>query len=171
MSTGATTLAGQLSGMIFGGSRHTLMIVASVDESNRLRQLAPGKAHPLWLFGHLAYALDGITGPFALQRKPTLDKNYRDCFAPDFAGGKPITTNPADYPTWDEVTSTYDATAKTLAGEVKNLADSDLEKSLKGIVPDQYLELFPTVGMTLQRMIDHDSYHRGQIALINKMPK
>lgn len=156
--------------MLFGGSRHTLLIANSVTEANRMKQLGEGKAHPLWLVGHLAFGMDALVRGFAMQKKGVVEKEWIRKFAPDIAGGGPITSNADDYPSWDAVIKKYDEVSEMARDELATLSDKDLDKSLKGIVPDAFFDMFPTTGLTIHRGgIDHDAYHRGQIALINKL--
>ena len=155
--------------LYFNGSRHTLQIAQSVPEENYFKQLGEGKAHPAWLIGHLAFGCDTIVRGFGLQKKRDLGKEWTKAFAPDFAGGNPISSNPSDYPSWDEIIKAYDSITTQVRDEIAALADADFDKSLKGIIPDDFLNYFPDVGLTIFRGgIDHDAYHRGQVALINK---
>ncbi|HRK36618.1 MAG TPA: DinB family protein, partial [Candidatus Hydrogenedentes bacterium] len=81
----------------------TLHIASGVPESARCTQLKPGKAHPLWLIGHLANTINLLLLHWTLQVEGVVPKEYRKKFAPDFGGGDPVTPDPADYPAWDEV--------------------------------------------------------------------
>ena len=52
----------------------TVKIAEGVPESNRFRQVADGKAHPLWLMGHLAMTMDLLIGTWMLGLKPSMPK-------------------------------------------------------------------------------------------------
>ena len=149
-----------------GTVKATLAAAGNVPEDKRLRQLQDGKAHPLWQVGHLAFALDMIVNTIALGGAPELPGEYVPKFAPDLAGGKPITGNAEDYPAWDEVVANYEKAAKTSAAKIRELDDSDLSGGIKGSAPEGLEEFFKILGVTLGSMAAHDSYHRGQMNLV-----
>lgn len=170
MSTTTNTISEHVADMLWDSCGHTLQIVQSIEPDNRLRQLAPGKAHPLWLLGHLSNTLDTIVRGWMFCKEPILSKPQRKMFAPEFVGGNPITDNPDDYLSWEETEALYKKVVKATIEELRNFPDEDLPKPLKAEMPEQFRELFPTAESTLTRMINHDAYHRGQMALINKLP-
>jgi uncharacterized damage-inducible protein DinB len=104
-----------------------------------------------------------------LQESQVLSDEDRRRFAPSMAGGTPPTTNPEDYPAWDEVVALYESATAQAIEKLTVLTDSDLDKPLPGDLPPNYRELFPTIGAALQRVINHDAYHRGQIGLLSKL--
>lgn len=144
----------------------TLKTASGVPEANRLLQLRPAKAHPLWLVGHLANTANVIMLQWVLNGDSVTPKGFGKMFAPDFGGGAPVTPNAADYPSWDEVIATYDKTFGTAIELAKKLADDDLPKPLPGRIPDPLRQHFSSIGKSLNIMVLHDSYHRGQIGLL-----
>lgn len=147
----------------------TLRIAGAVAEADRFRQLKDGKAHPAWLVGHLATSADTIVLGWMLERETSLPKGFRRQFAPDFAGGLPITGKPEDYPAWDEVLGIYDDLMGKVITGIGVLEDADLPSPLKGKMPDSLRDFFSSVGRTLNIMVLHDSYHRGQIGMLSKL--
>lgn len=147
----------------------TLKMVASVPETHRFKQLQEGKATPLWLLGHISRSMDRVLLEWMLEQPHELSEAQRQLFAPSMVGGTPPTTNPEDYPAWDEVVKLYETvTARAIEG-LPVLTDADLDKPLPGDLPPNYRELFPTIGAALQRIVNHDAYHRGQMGLLARL--
>lgn len=151
------------------GRDQTLQIVKSVPETHHFKQLAPGKATPVWLLGHLIRSLDKLVLEWTLQTEPVLAEDVGIRFAPEHAGGVTPSTNGSDYPTWEALQTAYgEATDRAIAG-LRNLVDADLEKPIPGAMPDAYRERFPTIGSVVRLMAIHDAYHRGQMGLLAKL--
>jgi len=149
--------------------KHTLQIAEGVPEANRLNQIQAGKATPLWLIGHLANTINTLVLIYTLRQESILSRETSILFAPDFVGGKAPTTNPDEYPAWDEVIALYnEAFDKAIAG-LRELDDSILENPLPGKLNDQLREYFSSIGVTLGIMVSHDAYHRGQIGMLAKL--
>jgi hypothetical protein len=144
----------------------TLETAGKVPAEKRYKQLQAGKAHPLWLLGHLAFSLDTIVNFMSLGGAPQLPPTYFQKFAPANAGGKPVSSEPGDYPDWDEVVANYEKVGKATAELVRKLDDADLPGGVKGNPPAAFAEFFKVLGNTLAGMAAHDSYHRGQIGLL-----
>ena len=147
----------------------TLRVAGGVAEADRFRQLKDGKAHPAWLVGHLANTVDSIVLGWMLLQESTLSKGFKKQFAPDFAGGLPITGKPEDYPAWDEVLGHYEEVLNKAAAGLAALDDASLDGPLKGSIPDALRNRFSSVGHTLTFLVLHDSYHRGQIGMLSKL--
>ena len=149
----------------------TLKTASGVPESSRLVQLRPGKGHPLWLLGHLANTANVIVIQWTLNAESITTKEFRKKFAPDFGGGDPVTPNAADYPSWNEVVAAYEKAFDAAVEGVKKLTDADLPNPLPGRIPDPLRQHFSSIGTTLNIMVLHDSYHRGQIGLISALDR
>lgn len=149
----------------------TLAAAAAVPEDRRLYQLAPGKATPLWLMGHLANTINAVVRLWILERESLLTREQAKRFAPDFAGGAPPSDDPAAYPPWDEVVALYDQAMVDAIAGIPALDDALLPGPLPGRMPEPLRGFFSSVEFTLGRMVAHDSYHRGQMALLAKAPR
>jgi len=147
----------------------TLKMAQTVPETHRFKQLQEGKSTPIWLLGHITRTVDRVILEWMLERPHALSDAHRQLFAPSMIGGPPPTTNPDDYPTWDEVVALYQAITAQALEQLPVLTDADLDKPLPGELPESYRELFPTIGAALQRVVNHDAYHRGQIGLLSKL--
>ncbi|MBL7645210.1 MAG: DinB family protein [Candidatus Hydrogenedentes bacterium] len=147
----------------------TLKAAHDVPESHRFKQLQAEKATPIWLLGHLSRTMDRVILEYMLQESQVLSDEDRQRFAPSMAGGTPPTSNPEDYPAWDAVVALYETASAQAIEKLSALADTDWDKPLPGEMTPAYRELFPTIGAALQRVINHDAYHRGQIGLLSKL--
>jgi len=147
----------------------TLRVAASVPESDRFRSLKDGKAHPAWLIGHLANTVDTVVNQWMLLEERRLPKGHGRMFAPDFAGGLPITPDPANYPAWDEIVALYNQVMTVAIDGIGELPELLLPEPLRGDVPDSMRNFFSSSGKTLNIMVLHDSYHRGQIGMLSKL--
>ncbi|MCF6285236.1 MAG: DinB family protein [Candidatus Hydrogenedentes bacterium] len=155
--------------LIRGARDHTLDIVKSVPDTHHFKQLAPGKATPLWLLGHLTRTVDKLLLEWTLQTDPIMSEKTGIRFAPEHAGGTAPTTDPEDYPSWEALMAAYvEATESAMTGLLQ-LNDSDLEKPVPGDMPDAYRVRFPNIGSVCKLLIAHDGYHRGQMGMIAKM--
>lgn len=116
--------------------KETSTHAGKVPEACRMRQLADGKGHPLWLLGHLAYSNHVIVHMWSCGGEPLIPREYNKIFAPDFAGGDPISSDPSAYPAWDEVLAEYEKVSEACLAGLRKLSDDDLNGELKGKVPD-----------------------------------
>lgn len=143
----------------------TLKAAEKVPVANRYRNVQEGKAHPLWLIGHLAGANNSVVNMWCCGGESIVPKELRTRFAPDFAKGDPIVTDPSKYPSWDEVVGLYKAVGEKCVAGIRAMSDADLQGELKN-APDTVKQSFGTIEKTLRGMIAHDSHHRGQLAML-----
>lgn len=155
--------------LLEGARKHTLQIAESVPEANRFKQLQEGKATPLWLVGHLANTINTVVLVYTLQQSSMLDRETSLLFAPDFVGGKPPSSNPDEYPVWNDVLALYNAVFDKALDGLSKLDDSVLDDPLPGKMRDELRAYFSSIGVTLGIMINHDAYHRGQIGMLAKL--
>jgi len=157
---------GLLSEQFEASIQATLKNATGIDEEKRYTQLKDGKAHPLWLMGHLCGSLDEVTNHWILNGEKKMAKEVDAKFSPDFFGGLPITSDREFYPTWDEVIRLYTDIGADSVKLIAGLDDDQLDSALLGPVPEQAQDFFGNVGQSLGSMLQHDSYHRGQMMLI-----
>ncbi|NUM54981.1 MAG: DinB family protein [Candidatus Hydrogenedentes bacterium] len=144
----------------------TTKAAANVPVEKRLTQTKDGKAHPLWLMGHLAFATDTILNGVLLGGDLTLPEQYRKVFAPGMIGGAPVTPDASAYPAWDDVVAQYERVAATTMEKLKSIKDEDLAGGMKGQTPPGFEEFFKSFEGVLSTMVTHDTYHRGQMNLL-----
>ena len=137
-----------------------------MPEALRLHQMQPGKAHALWNLGHMAFALDLLVNNWSLGGSSVMPGEWHAKFAPDIAGGEPITGDAANYPSWDDIVAGYQNVGKTVIEGIQQLDDSDLDGGPKGTPPDEFKDFVASLDGTLRYMASHDAYHRGQMGLL-----
>ena len=155
--------------MLEKAKAETLAAAGKVGQSQALYQGREATATPLWLLGHMANALNGVTLIWVFCGEGVLTREQRKPFAPDFAGGAPPTSDATAYPPWQDVIQCYNAVMTKVIEEVRAMEDAWLPKPLKGEVPEPLRAFFPSNGATLNQMVSHDAYHRGQIALLTRL--
>ena len=126
--------------------------------------VAPGRAHALWLFGHLAYAPNNAGLRFAFGEPFVMPDAWFEMFAPAFRGGKPPHDNRSEYPSVAEITDVYTRTIDRVCELTLGLSDSDLESPPRGPMPKTDNPHFQKIGSLLIYLAQHDAYHRGQMA-------
>jgi hypothetical protein len=147
----------------------TLKTCEAVKSENRFHQLKEGKAHPLWLLGHLANTIDVVGNLWTYNQAPVVAKKYKFKFAPDFAGGDPISTDPGNYPSWDDLLSDYTAAFDAFLENVRKTQDAELPLDPRGPVREDRKDFFNSIGKNVQVMVLHDTHHRGQISMMAKL--
>ena len=150
-------------------TKATVAAANKIAEDKRMSQMSKGKAHPLWLLGHVTNTLSGAVNTVALGGRPTAPKEYAKMFAPDFLGGAPIESDASVYPAWKDVLAEYEKAAATAIAAIRELEDGDLDGSCKGNVPEPVKDFFAVLGTTLNSFVLHDTHHKGQMALLGAM--
>lgn len=144
----------------------TTRVAGEVPEDKRLTQAADGKAHPLWLVGHLAMSMDMLVGNWVLGADLGIPPEWGQIFGPTEFGGRAITANAADYPSWDDVVSTYKKSGDKAVAAIRALSDDQIDGEALGGMPDQFRKQFGNCEASLRSFAAHDSHHRGQITLL-----
>lgn len=144
----------------------TAKAAENVPADKRLKQSKDGKAHPLWLMGHLTFATDTILNSVVLGGDMTLPEQYRKMFAPGMIGGAPVTADASAYPAWDDVVAQYGRVTATTLKKLQDINDDDLPGGMKGKTPPGFEEFFKSFEGVLNTMVLHDTYHRGQMNLL-----
>lgn len=144
----------------------TLAAAEKVAEAKRYNVAQEGKSHPLWLIGHLANTNNLLIGMWCCENDSMLAKEYGKKFAPDFAGGDPIVTDPDNYPAWDEVLAQYKAVGDACGKGIRALPEEDLDKPLRGGAPENMQKMFGSIENAIRTMIRHEAHHRGQLAML-----
>ena len=144
----------------------TVGAAEKVPESNRTRQLEEGKAHPLWLIGHLTWGMDAVVNVWILDGKAKCPEKYIGLFAPDLAGGTPVNSDATAYPAWDEIMEYYQKAGAAVVEAIRALDDSELDGELKGPMPDPVRGFFGNLGQSVSSMGTHDAHHRGQMVML-----
>lgn len=166
------TAGGTLARLIRATMQQTEKAIKACPDGRWYHRLGPDKATPLWLLGHLANTADFIGNTVGLGAScGAIPKEWRRKFTPTFLGGDPITTNPADYPTKDEVIEAYRRSMNHLADAVAGLSDEELLGPPKGKMLEPLKALVSSLQDCVSLNIVHDSHHRGQLAMLANAPE
>ena len=135
----------------------TMGLMHDMKETPLVSPTPNGGNHPLWVLGHLTYSESNLLDCLILgkeNRFPEWEKIF-------WMGTTP-TTNPDDYPTFDEVATKFDEVRASTLAHLETLSDADLEA--KSHAPEEWGEGFSTVAGCFSAMILHAQFHAGQVA-------
>ncbi len=163
-------VAQTLSAVLTAEFGQTSGVIKKCPENRRYHNVGEGKATPLWLAGHLANTTNFLGSMIGLGQASDMPKEWNAIFSPSQFGGTPITTNPADYPSWDEVVEAYTRVMGNYAKAVGQLKDADIPGACKGTVPPPLAAMLPNLQASIIINIVHDGHHRGQMALLAAAP-
>jgi hypothetical protein len=132
-------------------------LLADMKEAPLTQPGPNGGNHPMWVVGHLAHSEASLVAEFILGEKNPLAK-WDKLFG---MGSKPA-TDAAAYPPFEEVLGELEkARARTLS-LLDSYTDADLDRAAH--VPDEYKEMFGTVGKCFACLSVHEGFHAGQVA-------
>lgn len=117
-------------------------------------EATPGGNHPLWILGHLIVSESFLLDQ-CLQGKP----NRFPELAELFGQGTTPTTNPENYPTYDELRPKFDAIREDSLAYLEQLSDDDLDQATHHTENP----FFATVGNCYLAMIMHPMNHSGTV--------
>ena len=118
---------------------------------------AGGGNHPLWTLGHLCFIEGAI--PHVLLGRPNPVEHWK----PLFAAGTQPSSDPAAYPTFDEVLRTYRELRAVNLKLLDEIGDTGLDRAPAN-VPPGFEDVMTTFGHTLLLVALHNMVHYGQIA-------
>lgn len=165
----SSPVAEVLAQMFEMSTNSTAGVAEKVPPAKRFKQLKPGKAHPLWLVGHIANTNNAVLNMWCLNKDPLVPREWGKIFAPDFAGGGPIVADAATYPDWDTVLAEYKKVAAACTAGIRLLTDEELAGPLRGNAPEPMQKMFNPVSKCIRAMCGHDSHHRGQLAMLSAL--
>lgn len=165
------TAASTLSRIVKGCAFQTDALAKSCAEGRRFFSLGENKAHPLWLLGHLANTGEYLGNRLVLGNySGAIPKDWAAKFTPNAFGGNPISTNPSDYPAFDEILEAYNKVFSQFVDGITKLTDEQLLGPPAGTVPPPLASRIKTLQDCITLHIYHDSHHRGQMALLINAP-
>jgi hypothetical protein len=122
-------------------------------------QPSPTDNHVVWVLGHLA-STDGWIGSVLDIPGTSVPESYAKHFGP---GSKP-TSNPKDYPPFEDVLKTFNSTREALLRWYSSASDAQLATSLKeksgGFTSDPIDAAY--------KLAWHEGWHFGQVASVRK---
>jgi len=117
-----------------------------------------GGNHPLWVLGHLAYSINGLTEEIMLGGKNSLAE-WKEIF--DF--GTEPTGDAEKYPSFDEVFAKCKESHQAGMALFDSMSEEDLDTPSKACPPD-YEAYFGTYRQCFQMLANHWLIHHGQVA-------
>ena len=138
------------------GKGWTLGLVNDMKDAPLTQPTPNGGNHPLWVLGHIVRAESDLLDGFILgqpNRYPELE-----CFGM----GKEPSTNADDYPSIDDLLGKFEEIRSATIAHLDSISDDDLDQ--KSHAPEEFGELFGTVGSCFAAMITHMAFHTGQVA-------
>ncbi|QDT54242.1 DinB superfamily protein [Caulifigura coniformis] len=131
-------------------------LVSDMRDRPLTQPTSAGGNHPLWVLGHLAYS-EGFASEI-LFGEPNPLQHWAKLFAP---GSQP-TTNPADYPSFDELLNTFrEMRAKNLV-RLKEIGEAGLDAKPEN-VPEPFKDVMTSVGKTYLLLALHQNVHYGEV--------
>ena len=147
----ASTTVGALADGVVQSAELLKRYLPGFDDSNALKQTPHLPNHVTWCLGHLAVTMHRAAERIAQRDIPLA------LSAEAFAFGSTPSNDPKANPTFAEVQQRFDAATQLLAGTLRELNDSDLDKTI------QWGATQTTVRDMATRMMFHNGTHCGQI--------
>jgi hypothetical protein len=131
-------------------------LVSDMRDRPMTQPTSAGGNHPIWVLGHLAYVEGAVANIVFGVPNPV------EHWKPLFDTGSQPTTNAADYPSFDELLTTF---RELRAKNLKRLADVG-EAGLDAVpknVPDIFKDVMTSVGKTYLLIALHQNVHYGEV--------
>lgn len=138
------------------GKGWTLGLIGDMKDAPLQQPTSNGGNHPLWVLGHIVRAESDLLDGFILG-KPNRFPELENC-----GMGNQPTTNASDYPSMDELLGKFEEIRTATLAHLDTLSDDDLDK--KSNAPEEFGEMFGTVGACFAAMAIHMAFHTGQVA-------
>lgn len=123
------------------------------------RQVHAQANHALWFAGHMAVSDNFFLSNIAPERN-----RRRPEFEKAFGTGSQPTSNPADYPSPEEVLAYMDERRAAFLEVLESLSDADLERPLPKGTPN----FLADVGSVFETAVWHEGLHSGQLSVCRR---
>ncbi len=131
-------------------------LVADLRDRPLIQPTSAGGNHPLWVLGHLAF-VEGSAMSILFG-----DPNPVENWGPLFGPGCQPTTNAADYPSFDELLTTYRELRAKNIQRLMTLSEADLDAP-PVFVPPEFKDIMTSVGKTYLLLALHQNVHYGEV--------
>lgn len=132
-------------------------LVQDVKDAPTTFPTGKGGNHPLWAVGHITHSEAGVVSQFVFGEANPLAK-WDALFG---MGSEPVADASA-YPPLDELLAEFDKVRARTMQLVDSYTEADLSKPSHA--PEEYKDMFGTVGQCLVSAALHATFHTGQIA-------
>lgn len=142
----------------FQFSRDTFVKLAEdMRDAPRTFPTPRGGNHPQWLVGHVTLAESKLIQEFALGE----DCPYSEWLATMGPGTEPVADAKA-YPAYDTLLASFKTMRERTLRALSTMKDADFDRPSHA--PEQFKEIFPTVGPCFLHALLHCNIHTGQLA-------
>ena len=139
------------------GKGWALGLISDMQDAPLTQPTSQGGNHPLWVLGHIIYSESVLLDQF-ISGKPNRFPEWEGVFSP-----KSIpSTDASQYPTMDELMGRFEEMRAASLAHLDSLSDDDLDQPSHA--PEDFGQVFGTVGKCFAAMITHMSFHAGQVA-------
>jgi len=147
-----------VAGALTGGKAWMAGLLADLEDGDLVAvPTTKGGNHPLWVIGHLTASEASIVSGMIKGEQPDVP----DGWGPLFGMGSQPVADASKYPSKAELLEAFEKVRAETLELLARLADTDLDKpSANSPNP----ELFGTVGRCLATLVNHQTFHVGQIA-------
>ena len=139
------------------GKEWVLGLISDMKDAPTTFPTPNGGNHPLWIFGHLTYSEAELLDEFILGKANPLAE-----WKGIFGQGSTAVADVNRYPSFDEILEKFEETRARTLKYVESLSGDDLDKPSKA--PEEAQDFFGTVAQCLSGIIQHFTYHGGQVA-------
>jgi uncharacterized damage-inducible protein DinB len=144
---------------------YTTDMLSHIDQADWFRQPTEGVTHVAWQFGHLAVAQYGL----ALKRVRGEKADDVQLIPPEFrkifAKGSTPVSDPAKYPTPEEIRSVFDRVHQQVLDEGNSWSEDLLDEA----TGEPTHPMFKTKREAIRWSVQHEFIHTGQIGLLRRL--
>jgi uncharacterized damage-inducible protein DinB len=144
-----------------GGRMWMEALVADLDGADAVATpTSRGGNHALWVIGHLAVSEASILERITKGQGPAMEE-----WRPLFGRGSQPVGEVGKYPQKADLLAKYRGVRERTLACLKSLNETDLDRPTHAEGPP---ELFGTVGRCLATLVNHQTFHVGQIADVRR---
>jgi len=138
------------------GKGWTTGMIADMQDAPLTQPTPNGGNHPLWVLGHITHSASNLFDVF-IQGKENRFPELEMC-----SMGSEPTTQASDYPGMDELMAKFEEIHAAIVAHLGTITDADLDKPSNA--PEEYAQMFGTIGACFAAMGTHMAFHTGQVA-------
>ena len=144
--------------------RYTLTLLEDLEPTDWFWQPQQSVTHIAWQVGHLAMAQYGLTLFRQRGRQPVDTELMSGSFRKKFSRGTEPNSDPAFYPSPDEILEVFHRVHEQMRQELSGFAETELDEPI-----DEPHAAFATRFGALLFAANHEMIHAGQIGLLRRL--